>query len=540
MMIKTLLSLSLILACANAEITIGEIKSKPTSRAKDFIVWQYLHQNITPKQADEAFYELDGASNKLFYAYAKKSDREEIKETVSCIKEKDLLSIKDKDCLALAITPHKTLNMTKKQREELSKRVDSRSMQEILRIQSEPYTQKAYESYSVNTILTMFASATATYRRDNLNIHLDEQFLNNLATHWKISSFIKMVVNDDTLDKLQKSLLNLEGKKLNSDTNFWLALNQLNHSNKKEALKHLELSLSKTRHRIDSDKNYFWMYQVTNDEKYLKKLLLSMDINIYTLYAYEIMQESFDNYFSSVETTENRAQKNIQDPFHWNEIRHEIRTTPKSELIDLASAYKNKNMSPVQAMILEKAYNYKMHSYIMPYDAYLKDVSNDEKALVYAIMKQESHLIPSALSHSYALGLMQIMPFLVDALGKTQEKPLERYEEMFVPKTNINYALKHLEWMKKSLYHPLFMAYAYNGGMGFFKRYLLKDNFNHGPYEPFISMELMSNSESREYGKKVLANYVMYKKILGEDISIVHLFDTLTQPKKTDRFREEG
>ncbi len=53
-------------------------------------------------------------------------------------------------------------------------------------------------------------------------------------------------------------------------------------------------------------------------------------------------------------------------------------------------------------------------------------------------------------------------------------------------------------------------------------------------------MELMSNSESREYGKKVLANYVMYKKVMGEDISIVHLFDILTQPKRTDRFREQG
>ncbi|OIP54189.1 MAG: lytic murein transglycosylase [Helicobacteraceae bacterium CG2_30_36_10] len=539
-MIKILFVLSLLLACANAEITIGEIKSKPTSRAKNFLIWQYLQQNITPQQADEAFNELDGVSEKFFFAYANKSDKKEIKETVSCMKENNLLLIKDKDCLALAISPYKTLNMTKKQREDLSKKIDSISMREILRIQSEPYTQKAYESYSVNAILTMFTSTTACHRRDNLNIYLDEQFLNNLATHPKISSFIKIVVNDNKLDKLQTSLLNLEGKQLNSESNFWLALNQLNHLNKKSALKHLELSLSKSTHRIDSDKNYFWMYQVTNDEQYLKKLLLSMDINIYTLFAHEIMKESFDNYFSSVETTENKAKRNIQDPFYWDEIRDEIRVTPKSGLINLASAYKNKNMSPVQAMILEKAYNYKIHSYIMPYDDYLKDISSDEKALIYAIMKQESHLIPSALSHSYALGLMQIMPFLVDALGKEEEKPLKRYEEMFNPKTNINYALKHLQWMKKSLYHPLFMAYAYNGGMGFLKRYLLKDNFNNGPYEPFISMELMANSESREYGKKVLANYVMYKKVMGEDISIVHLFDTLTQPKKTDRFREQG
>ena len=59
-------------------------------------------------------------------------------------------------------------------------------------------------------------------------------------------------------------------------------------------------------------------------------------------------------------------------------------------------------------------------------------------------------------------------------------------------------------------------------------------------FSPFLSMEMMASSESREYGKKVLANYVMYKKILGEEISIVNLFDTLMQPKRTDRFREQG
>ncbi|MFT7004682.1 MAG: soluble lytic murein transglycosylase, partial [Sulfurimonas sp.] len=189
---------------------------------------------------------------------------------------------------------------------------------------------------------------------------------------------------------------------------------------------------------------------------------------------------------------------------------------------------------------LEKVYKHRMHGYIMPYNRYLKNITTDEKALVYAIMRQESKLIPSALSSSYALGLMQLMPFVTDAISKQVKNPIKNYDEMFVPKNNINYALNHLKWMKKSLYHPLFMAYAYNGGMGFLRRYLETNTFNSGKYEPFLSMELMSNSQSREYGKKVLANYVMYKKIMGEDVSIIHLFDTLTNPKMTDRFREQG
>jgi soluble lytic murein transglycosylase len=47
---------------------------------------------------------------------------------------------------------------------------------------------------------------------------------------------------------------------------------------------------------------------------------------------------------------------------------------------------------------------------------------------------------------------------------------------------------------------------------------------------------MMLNSESREYGKKVLANYVVYKKILGEKVSILELFEDLKKPDKIHRF----
>ena len=50
-------------------------------------------------------------------------------------------------------------------------------------------------------------------------------------------------------------------------------------------------------------------------------------------------------------------------------------------------------------------------------------------------------------------------------------------------------------------------------------------------------MELMRNAETREYGKKVLTNYVVYKKLLGEPVSLIDLCHTLLRPAKTDVFR---
>ena len=539
-MIKTIVTLSLVFAFANAEISLKDINSKPSSRAKNFMIWQYFKQDITPSQADEAFYQLDGVTNKLFFAYAKKSDHEEIKFTASCMKKKDLLEIDDNDCLELAMSPYKTLNLSNKQREELSQRVNSKVTKDYLSIQNEPYKQSAYKKYSPSTILTAFISTSVSHRRENLNMYLSRKFMNDLASSWKISQFIKTVVSDSKLHKLQKSLFHLKGDNLNSQNNFFLALNNLKYANNEDAMKHFQLSYEKARFMIDKDKNIFWMYKTTKDKKYLNELLSSKDINIYTIYAHEISKKEFKNYYSSVETTDEEASKDIKDPFNWNAILKEIKQTPKEKLFDLASSYNQNDMVPVQSYIIQKAHNSTMHGYVMPYNKYLNSIDNDEKALVYAIMRQESNLIPSALSRSYALGLMQLMPFVVDDLSTRQENPIKSYDEMFVPEKNISYALKHIEWMKKSLYHPLFMAYAYNGGMGFLRRHLQTGTFNSGKYEPFLSMELMSNTQSREYGKRVLANYVMYKKVMGENISIVDLFDTLTQPKMTDRFRGQG
>jgi soluble lytic murein transglycosylase len=258
----------------------------------------------------------------------------------------------------------------------------------------------------------------------------------------------------------------------------------------------------------------------------LKKITKFADINIYSIYAHELLGTTFKNYFFDVAIFDGKSPYDISDPFVWHKISQEIKSTPKNKLLYLAQKYSYKNTKPIQALLLQKAYNYQMLGYIMPYDEYLGNVNDNTKALIYAIMRQESYFIPSSLSHSYALGLMQLMPFVADIVAKNNGEVIDDYFEMFKPEKNIKYAIKHLSWLQKNLKNPLFIAYAYNGGYGFLKRYVKKGRFKHLAYEPYMSMELMANDETREYGKKVLANYVMYKKALAQDISMTYLFGT--------------
>ncbi len=542
-MIKKFLILALTFALSDAQIVFSDIQKKPSGRAKNFMIWQYLKQDITPKEADSAYNLVEGNIYKINKAYLKKSKNKILLRKAECRNNKDLLSINEEDCFKLAMSLYKTLRMDSVSREKLIKRLQSKSARDAVKIQAEPYSEKAYISYKANTIIGMFLNVGTPYRRKNLNLKLSPSFIKHMfsqdASRWRSFAIIKKIVNDDKLNNLQESLLLLKGQNVDSDANFLLGLNQLKYNNPKKAIKNFNLAKKISSKQIDKDKNTFWMYQASKNKKYLKDLSLSKNINIYTQYANEKLNIEVNNYFTSVKVVD-AVNQDIYSPFMWNSILKEIRQTPQDELLQLAKKYNQKNMVAVQAFIIQKAHSYQLHSFIMPYNEYLQDVSKDNQALIYALMRQESQLIPSALSRSFALGLMQIMPFVTDDLSKKIKDPITCYDDMFIPKQNIKYALKHLKWLHKTYYHPLFVAYAYNGGLGYFRRHLKAGTFLKGKYEPFMSMELMSNAESREYGKKVLSNYVMYKKILGEEISIADLLHTLTNPKKTDRYRSQG
>ena len=539
------LLLLLVSLMLTADVLLEDINTKPPSLAKNFMIWRFLHQDITPAQADDAFYQYRNVNTRLFKAYAKKTDREEVKYTASCLSlsTKQLVKSNDLSCVKMAFSPYKASVMSEASRKRLGRLLDKKKTYTWIEMMDDLLQTKRVtdlSQYKPSTFMYLFLSAGMRFRQGHLNRPLPDNYMDEMTKHWGFKRFVILVVTDSRYNKLQTELLKVDANtKMNSETHFYLAMNAIEHKQNENALAHLKKTHKLAYYRSHKDKALFWQYLITKDKKTLKTLADSIDINMYTLYAKEKLGIEVRNYYTELPTNEsNSTRVDLSDPFVWNAVLTEIKATPKKEMPQLARKYANTEMLPLHSFIYEKASGYKEMGYIMPYDQYMKDISKDDKAMLYSLMRQESRFIPAALSHSYALGLMQIMPFLVKALDKGFKEKRHSFEEMFQPEKNIAYAKKHIRWMQKSLYHPVLMAYAYNGGMGFTKRYITKDNcFTDAKYEPFMSMEMMVNSESREYGKKVLANYVIYKKILGQKVSIISLFDKLSQPAACDRFR---
>lgn len=538
---KLSLSLAALLFANLWGVTIDEINSKPSSREKNFLIWQYLRQDINATQAAEAFYQVEYVNERFLFDYACKTDEPEIRYTAECLQKvsTDLMNIAEDDCLYLALTPIKAQHLESYQRELIATRLGER-FGDVQWLRTMNHNNHFSAFSDVASSLKLFLISGAQYRADHFNLPIDNDILAQLTSAKGFDQLVYLGTTEYKLDKLQESLSHVSGGVYSSQTHFYLGINALKFNRPDNALFHFKEGKRKASSPIERDKNSFWIYRITKDEATLQELSESLDINMYVLWAREKLGVNTENYFTTLPTQGKEGFKG-DNPFEWNTLHQELVATPPEKLYEIVERYDGEDSLAVQAYMIERVYQPFIHNFTMPYDQYMTTLTPDQKAMLYALMRQETRLIPGLISRSFALGLMQIMPFNVDSISKIHPLKIKSYDDMFNPQFSIAYSIEHMKHIDATLFNPVLAAYAYNGGIGFTKRLLLSGAyFNSGEHEPFMSMELVGNAESREYGKKVLANYVIYKKILGENVSIAAIFDSLTQPSRSDYFRAEA
>jgi len=509
------------------EVTLEFLNSKPTSTAKDYYIWRFLGQDINKSQAEEAFLQTSRIRGKILNRYQKRFANNNFKQGMGCLymRSSDLL-LKSTECMNLALSTHKIMTLPSDIAFKVRKKTDSKKIKKKIDIFHSKKPFKELVKSDKNTILSVFNGCGAKFRKKHFNHKLSIQTLNKIKDGWAFKQFVKLIVTTPKLVNLQKSLLiDLKTDKLKHETAFFLGINAIKYQDKKLALNYFDIALKQAYYRFDKDKSIFWKYLITKDKSYLKSLLDSFDVNIYTLYAYETFKLKPTNIINKLVLHEKDTNYDVTDPFSW---LPNLKKTKNLKIYkdELVKKFNYQATEGHLAYIYEKDNNYKIHYYITPYLNEMKYFSKDRKALILSLARQESRFIPSSISRSYALGLMQIMPFLSKAIAKQREDGID-LDDMLNPAISIRYANYHLNHDLRKLKHPLFVAYAYNGGVGYMRSLIKKGLFGKGIYEPFLSMELLQYDETKRYGKKVLANYVVYKDILGEKISLINLLKNI-------------
>lgn len=323
------------------------------------------------------------------------------------------------------------------------------------------------------------------------------------------------------------------------NTYFKKGLSLLKVGKKKQAISYFDVAYKTYIKRYEKDKALFWLYMSSKNVTYLKHLVRSHSPNIYTLLASDALHKSYPKTITYQFRKQHTSYFDITNPIDWAKVKRKMNASDYDEIDDLADDYASQECIGVYTYLKAKACNHKKSFFPMPYRNIMKRFSPKRQALIYAIARQESRFVPASVSRSFALGLMQFMPFLIEHVAKEKGYSSMDLDEIFNPKRALEFADYHLDYLNKYLYHPLFVAYAYNAGIGFTRRYIRnKKHFRKGAYEPYMSMEMMQNVEAREYGKKVLSNYVIYMNKLGVKTRITPLIMQLATPSKTDKFRK--
>ncbi|MFZ2891033.1 MAG: hypothetical protein WA010_11240, partial [Sulfuricurvum sp.] len=274
--------LSVLLCGTLSAITIDQINDKPASREKNFLIWQFLKQDINASEASEAFYQVDNVNERFLFDYAAKTDEPEIRYTSECMQKvsTELMNIEQDDCLYLAISPIKAQRLQSYERELIAMRLGDR-FGDIQWLRTMNYNNHFALYSDVEPSMKLFLISGNTYRQEHFNHLIDNETLSQLITMRGFNQLVYLSVTDPKMEKMQASLANVSGGVYDGQTHFYLGINALKFKHHDNALFHFKEAKRKSLSLIEKDKNIFWIYRITAEIATLQELADSLDINMY-------------------------------------------------------------------------------------------------------------------------------------------------------------------------------------------------------------------------------------------------------------------
>ncbi len=141
-----------------------------------------------------------------------------------------------------------------------------------------------------------------------------------------------------------------------------------------------------------------------------------------------------------------------------------------------------------------------------------------DKALIFAVVRQESRFNPKAKSWAGARGLMQLMPRTASFVARDRRfhHHGNQRRTLFTPGVNLRLGQKYIEILlaDKKIKGDLFlMAAAWNGGPGNLNKWRRKTKYMN---DSLFFIESIPSRETRIFIERVLTNLWIYRDRLGQ------------------------
>ena len=189
----------------------------------------------------------------------------------------------------------------------------------------------------------------------------------------------------------------------------------------------------------------------------------------------------------------------------------------------IASRKFNKSEKDISSEILKMSFPMAFTESVAKY---CKEFSMDEP-LIYALIRSESYFSPAARSSAGATGLTQLMDMTAGDIARKLKKTSY---DLTDSNTNIQFGTFYMEEMIRRLDGSKIQGiFAYNAGISSVRSWLKNAQKEFGKSIPNdLLLESIPYTETREYGRKVLAASIMYG-LLYYDISYSQMIQDILQ-----------
>lgn len=138
-----------------------------------------------------------------------------------------------------------------------------------------------------------------------------------------------------------------------------------------------------------------------------------------------------------------------------------------------------------------------------------------DRALIYAVVRQESYFNPKAVSVSNARGLMQLLPSTARDMDRSTNYR-RNPTALFEPGLNMRLGQDYLHWLMDQFHNDGDLGRvfaAYNGGPGWLSRWLATQPSD---IDPLLLLEMLPRAESRDYAERALSHLTLCRKRYGQ------------------------
>ncbi len=145
-----------------------------------------------------------------------------------------------------------------------------------------------------------------------------------------------------------------------------------------------------------------------------------------------------------------------------------------------------------------------------------------DRALVYAVVRQESSFNHMAISQAGARGLMQLMPATARATARSAQIPFSVQRLTTDPLYNATLGAHHLGELLGGLNRSYVLTFAgYNAGPGRALEWVRAyGDPRGGATDPIDWIERIPFDETRDYVQKVMENLQLYRSRTGHPLSL--------------------